>query len=82
MNNNNKIAFLSENNIPEPVVGGIAFSILAAIAHTYFDINFNFDMSFKNPLMIIFFTTEYLSKRVSINFFPKDPVPPVINIVF
>jgi len=63
---NSKIAFLRENNIPEPVVGGIAFSILAAIGHTYFDINFNFDMSFKNPLMITFFTTVGLGASFSL----------------
>ena len=33
---NSKIAVLKNNNIPEPVVGGIAFSIIAAIAHLYF----------------------------------------------
>lgn len=54
---NSKIAFLKNNNIPEPVVGGIAFSIFAALAHSYFAINFNFDMSLKNPLMLVFFTT-------------------------
>jgi len=54
---NSKVAFLKNNNIPEPVVGGIAFSILLAIAHIYFDISFQFDMSFKTPLMTVFFTT-------------------------
>lgn len=63
---NSKIAFLKTNNIPEPVVGGIAFSLLAAVAHTYFDINFNFDMSFKNPLMLIFFTTVGLGASFSL----------------
>jgi len=63
---NSKISFLSNNNIPEPVVGGIAFSLLAAIAHSYFDVNFNFDMSFKNPLMIIFFTTVGLGASFSL----------------
>lgn len=63
---NSKITFLRNNNIPEPVVGGIVFSLLAAIAHSYFDINFNFDMSFKNPLMIIFFTTVGLGASFSL----------------
>lgn len=54
---NSKVAFLRNNNIPEPVVGGIMFSLLAAIAHTFFDVNLNFDMGFKNPLMTVFFTT-------------------------
>jgi len=63
---NSKVAFLRDNNIPEPVVGGIIFSILAAIAHSFFDIHFNFDMSFKNPLMTVFFTTVGLGASYSL----------------
>jgi len=54
---NSKIALLRNNNIPEPVVGGIAFSLIAAIAHSVFNFHVIFDMSFKNPFMLIFFTT-------------------------
>lgn len=54
---NSKISFLRNNNIPEPVVGGIVFSLIAAIAYSYFNIELNFDMSFKKPFMTIFFTT-------------------------
>ncbi|WP_286262832.1 sodium/glutamate symporter [Thalassotalea atypica] len=63
---NARISFLSNNNIPEPVVGGIAFSLLSAIAHTFFNINFNFDMAFKAPLMTIFFTTVGLGASYSL----------------
>ncbi len=63
---NSKIAFLKDNNIPEPVVGGIAFSIIAAILHVYFDINFQFDMTFKTPLMTMFFTTVGLGASFSL----------------
>lgn len=63
---NSKVAFLRNNNIPEPVVGGIIFSILAAIAHSFFDINFQFDMSFKTPLMTVFFTTVGLGASYSL----------------
>jgi ESS family glutamate:Na+ symporter len=54
---NSKVMFLRNNNIPEPVVGGIVFSILSAILYLYFEISFQFDMAFKTPLMTIFFTT-------------------------
>ena len=54
---NSKVKFLRNNNIPEPVVGGIVFSILSAILYFYFEISFQFDMAFKTPLMTIFFTT-------------------------
>jgi glutamate:Na+ symporter, ESS family len=63
---NSKIAFLKDNNIPEPVVGGIAFSILAAILHIYFNVNFQFDMTFKTPLMTMFFTTVGLGASFSL----------------
>ena len=54
---NSKIAFLRNNNIPEPVVGGIVFSLLAALAHSWFNFHVLFDMSLKGPFMTIFFTT-------------------------
>lgn len=63
---NSKIAFLKNNNIPEPVVGGIAFSLFSALVHSMFDINFQFDMSFKNPLMTMFFTTVGLGASYSL----------------
>ena len=63
---NSKIAFLRNNNIPEPVVGGIVFSIFAAIVHSLFNIHFNFDMSLKTPLMTVFFTTVGLGASFSL----------------
>mgnify|MGYP000135554991 FL=1 len=54
---NSKVAFLRNNNIPEPVVGGIVFSLIAAFAHAVFNFHVIFDMSFKTPFMTIFFTT-------------------------
>ena len=36
---NSKVAFLRNNNIPEPVVGGIVFSLFAAFLHSVFAIN-------------------------------------------
>lgn len=63
---NSKVAFLRNNNIPEPVVGGIVFSILAAVAHSFFDLHFQFDMALKNPLMTIFFTTVGLGASYSL----------------
>ena len=50
---NSKVKFLKNNNIPEPVVGGIVFSILSAILYLYFAISFQFDMALKTPLMTI-----------------------------
>lgn len=63
---NSKIAFLRNNNIPEPVVGGIVFSLFAAFVHSTFSIDFQFDMSLKNPLMTMFFTTVGLGASYSL----------------
>lgn len=54
---NSKVPFLRNNNIPEPVVGGIIFSVLTAFGYSSFNFDINFDTSFKSPLMTMFFTT-------------------------
>lgn len=54
---NNQFHFLKNNNIPEPVVGGIVFSVLSALLYSHFDISLQFDMRLKTPLMILFFTS-------------------------
>jgi ESS family glutamate:Na+ symporter len=63
---NSRISFLKNNNIPEPVVGGIVFSLFSAFVHSLFAIDFQFDMSFKNPLMTMFFTTVGLGASYSL----------------
>jgi len=63
---NSKIPFLKNNNIPEPVVGGIVFSLLLAIAHSSFNLNIQFDMALKAPLMTLFFTTVGLGASYSL----------------
>lgn len=54
---NNKIKFLKQNNIPEPVVGGIVFAFMNWLIFSVFNISIIFDMSLKSPLMLTFFTT-------------------------
>lgn len=54
---NYKIPVLKRNNLPEPVVGGIAFSVLTMVLYLQFGITFEFDMTLKNPFMLVFFTT-------------------------
>ncbi|GAC16889.1 sodium/glutamate symporter [Aliiglaciecola lipolytica] len=63
---NSKIRFLRNNNIPEPVVGGIIFSVLSGMAYFVFDFQIQFDMSFKSPLMTVFFTTVGLGASFSL----------------
>ena len=60
------IPFLKNNNIPEPVVGGIAFAALSTMAYSWGGISFNFDMSLKMPLMLVFFTTVGLGANLKL----------------
>ncbi|WP_223230576.1 sodium/glutamate symporter [Pseudoalteromonas sp. TB51] len=63
---NSRVMFLKNNNIPEPVVGGLVFSIISAIAYSNFNVSFNFDMTLKSPLMILFFTTVGLGASLKL----------------
>lgn len=56
-----KIKFLRDYNIPEPVVGGVFTAVLILIFYNVFDLEFKFDSSLKDPLMLAFFTSIGLS---------------------
>ena len=51
-----RLQFLSNNNIPVPVVGGFLFALLASLLLGQFNIRFGFDMSMKEPMMLAFFS--------------------------
>jgi glutamate:Na+ symporter, ESS family len=51
------IPFLRNNNIPEPVVGGITFALVSGIVYSLAGLTIRFDMTLKTPLMLVFFTT-------------------------
>lgn len=53
----NKIKFLKDYNIPEPVVGGGIASIVILLIYSFGDISIKFDNSFKDPLMLAFFAS-------------------------
>ncbi|WIO75616.1 sodium/glutamate symporter [Porticoccaceae bacterium LTM1] len=61
-----QIPFLSRNSIPEPVVGGLLFAVFSSVAHSFFGVDFAFDMSLKSPLMVMFFTTVGLAASVKL----------------
>ncbi len=63
---NRFIPFLRNNNIPEPVVGGIVFALVSTVLHAWFDVSFAFDMSLKTPLMLVFFTTVGLGASIKL----------------
>jgi ESS family glutamate:Na+ symporter len=62
---NQKIRFLGDNYIPPAVTGGLLFSIGSAIAYAYFDVQLEFDMRFRDLLLLVFFSTVGLSARFS-----------------
>jgi len=60
------IPFLRNNNIPEPVVGGLTFALLSSLLYSLLDVNITFDMTLKTPLMLVFFTTVGLGASVKL----------------
>ncbi len=51
-----RLRFLSDNNIPVPVVGGFLFALVASLLIGQFNIRFGFDMAMKEPMMLAFFS--------------------------
>ena len=61
---NLRFAVLRNFNIPEPVVGGLLFSILFAIVHFSVGISVEFDLQARDIMLVYFFTTIGLSSNV------------------
>ncbi|HFD79783.1 MAG TPA: sodium/glutamate symporter [Gammaproteobacteria bacterium] len=57
--------FLRDYNIPEPVVGGLLFSLLSALLYFGFDLTIHFDLGARDVLLVYFFTTIGLNARLS-----------------
>lgn len=54
---NNAISFLREFSIPEPVTGGLLFSILFALIYFLTDTGIEFELTARDILLVYFFTT-------------------------
>lgn len=54
---NNKINFLKEFSIPEPVSGGILFSVLITLIYLATSVEVEFDLAARDILLVYFFTT-------------------------
>ncbi len=61
---NLRFAVLRDLNIPEPVVGGLLFSIIFAIIHFSFGISTEFDLTSRDIMLVYFFTTIGLSSSL------------------
>ncbi|MCP3668294.1 MAG: sodium/glutamate symporter [Gammaproteobacteria bacterium] len=54
---NETVAFLRELSIPEPVTGGLIFSVLIALVYLGTEVEIEFDLTARNILLVYFFTT-------------------------
>ena len=54
---NDRIGFLREFSIPEPVTGGILFSVLFTIVYVATGVGIEFDLAARDVLLVYFFTT-------------------------
>jgi len=61
---NFRFSVLRDFNIPEPVVGGLLFSIFFAIIHFAFGITVDFDLEARDIMLVYFFTTIGLNSNV------------------
>lgn len=76
---NQLIGFLKEFSIPEPVSGGIAFSLLFTIIYATSSIEVNFDLAARDVLLVYFFTT--IGINASLRDLLKGGKPLVILLV-
>jgi glutamate:Na+ symporter, ESS family len=54
---NGSVSFLREFSIPEPVTGGLLFSLLTALVYVLGDVAINFKLEARDFLLVYFFTT-------------------------
>ena len=62
---NNKIHFFRQFNIPEPVTGGFLASLIFTFVYVFADLSIQFELTMRDNLMLIFFSTIGLSSRFS-----------------
>jgi len=60
-----KIAVLEKYNIPEPVSGGVIASLLFTLLHIAYGLEVTFDLSMRDDLLVMFFTTIGLTAKLS-----------------
>ena len=54
---NDAVGFLREYSIPEPVTGGLLFSVITALVYVVADVAINFELGARDFLLVYFFTT-------------------------
>ncbi len=61
---NFKFSVLRDFNIPEPVVGGLLFSIVFALVHFILGVSIEFDLAARDIMLVYFFTTIGLNSNI------------------
>lgn len=61
----NKIKFLRNFNIPEPVAGGLVAAMVLYALHMFYGVSFKFEKPLQDAFMLIFFTSIGLSADFS-----------------
>ncbi len=61
---NFKFTVLRDFNIPEPVVGGLLFSIIFALVHFILGVSVEFDLAARDIMLVYFFTTIGLNSNI------------------
>jgi len=54
---NDSVGFLREFSIPEPVTGGLLFSLLTALVYVVSNVEISFELGARDLLLVYFFTT-------------------------
>ena len=60
---NDAVGFLREFSIPEPVTGGLLFSLLTLLIYSTTDVAINFELGARDFLLVYFFTTIGINAR-------------------
>ena len=61
---NQRIPFLRDYNIPEPVTGGILASLFFSLVYWGSGVELNFDLAGRDFMLVIFFTTIGLGAKI------------------
>jgi ESS family glutamate:Na+ symporter len=61
---NERVALLRNYNIPEPVTGGLLFSLAFTLLHLAGGVEINFELTARDVLLVYFFTTIGINARI------------------
>ncbi len=62
---NENVAFLREFSIPEPVTGGLLFSLLTLLVYLFANVSISFELQARDLLLVYFFTTIGINASLS-----------------